>query len=116
MLYIAGDSQRSGLGGTPGRASPRAAVAFDASQRSPPPVSQCVHTYENQLTVSIYNSTYYIYIYIYIGRLGEFVSVHTNEKQLTVSISCDSGRVCRPLIIVERGVSRVTQEHIQQVL
>jgi DNA-directed RNA polymerase III subunit RPC2 len=50
------------------------------------------------------------------GRLGEFVSVHTNEKQLTVSISCDSGRVCRPLIIVEKGVSRVTQEHIQQVV
>jgi DNA-directed RNA polymerase III subunit RPC2 len=48
--------------------------------------------------------------------LGEFVSVHTNEKQQTVSISCDSGRVCRPLIIVENSVSLVTADHIQQVV
>jgi len=39
-------------------------------------------------------------------RLGEFVSVHTNEKQQTVSISCDSGRVCRPLIIVSEREER----------
>lgn len=50
------------------------------------------------------------------GRLGEFVSVHTNEKHQTVHISCDGGRVCRPLIIVSQGIPLVTQEHIQQVL
>mmetsp|Transcript_43794 Transcript_43794/g.105889 ORF Transcript_43794/g.105889 Transcript_43794/m.105889 type:complete len:1171 (+) Transcript_43794:84-3596(+) len=49
------------------------------------------------------------------GRLGEFVSVHTNEKHHTVHLSCDGGRVCRPLIIVKRMVPLVTQEHIQQV-
>jgi len=49
------------------------------------------------------------------GRLGEYVSIHTNEKQANVSISCDGGRVCRPLIIVIGGQPLVTQEHIQQV-
>ena len=49
------------------------------------------------------------------GRLGEFVSVHTNEKHHTVHLSCDGGRVCRPLIIVKDGRPLVTREHIQQV-
>lgn len=30
-------------------------------------------------------------------------------------VSCDGGRVCRPLIICDKGVPRVTQEHIQRL-
>jgi DNA-directed RNA polymerase III subunit RPC2 len=50
------------------------------------------------------------------GRLGEFVSIHTHQKHQTVHISCDGGRVCRPLIIVRNGQPLVTADHIQQVL
>eukprot|EP00735_Rhodelphis_limneticus_P006952 TRINITY_DN19427_c0_g1::TRINITY_DN19427_c0_g1_i1::g.7866::m.7866 TRINITY_DN19427_c0_g1::TRINITY_DN19427_c0_g1_i1::g.7866 ORF type:complete len:1164 (-),score=318.42,sp/Q9NW08/RPC2_HUMAN/63.38/0.0,RNA_pol_Rpb2_6/PF00562.23/3.8e-120,RNA_pol_Rpb2_1/PF04563.10/8.2e-49,RNA_pol_Rpb2_1/PF04563.10/1.3e+03,RNA_pol_Rpb2_7/PF04560.15/3.9e-28,RNA_pol_Rpb2_2/PF04561.9/1.3e-24,RNA_pol_Rpb2_4/PF04566.8/2.6e+03,RNA_pol_Rpb2_4/PF04566.8/3.2e-22,RNA_pol_Rpb2_3/PF04565.11/1.2e+02,RNA_pol_Rpb2_3/PF04565.11/7.6e-21, len=49
-------------------------------------------------------------------RIGKFVSVYVNEKQRCVYIASDSGRVCRPLIIVENGVPRVTQRHIQELL
>lgn len=33
--------------------------------------------------------------------------------QDTVNIACDGGRVCRPLIICDRGRPRVTQAHMQ---
>eukprot|EP00736_Rhodelphis_marinus_P004775 Rmarinus@m.6141 len=50
------------------------------------------------------------------GRIGRFVSVHRNERQRSIFIASDGGRVCRPLIIVDRGVPRVTQAHIQELL
>ena len=37
------------------------------------------------------------------GRIGEFVSVYLNEVQKAVYVASDGGRVCRPLLIVERG-------------
>ncbi|KAL4423845.1 hypothetical protein ABPG75_001146 [Micractinium tetrahymenae] len=45
------------------------------------------------------------------GKLGEFVSVYLQHD--TVQIASDGGRVCRPLIICDRGVPRVTEEHLQ---
>lgn len=47
------------------------------------------------------------------GYIGEFVSVHRQAD--AISIACDGGRVCRPLIICDRGVPRLTQHHIAQV-
>mmetsp|Transcript_6859 Transcript_6859/g.25298 ORF Transcript_6859/g.25298 Transcript_6859/m.25298 type:complete len:1170 (+) Transcript_6859:151-3660(+) len=49
------------------------------------------------------------------GLVGEFVSVHHNEQQRSTYISSDGGRVCRPLIIVDNGVPRVTDEHLREL-
>lgn len=46
------------------------------------------------------------------GRISEFVTVFVNTHQRTVNLSSDGGRICRPLIIVEKGKPRVTQKHI----
>ena len=45
-------------------------------------------------------------------RFSEFVSVYINHHHRAVHIACDGGRICRPLIIVENGRSKVTTEHI----
>ncbi|PNW76230.1 hypothetical protein CHLRE_12g542800v5 [Chlamydomonas reinhardtii] len=47
------------------------------------------------------------------GHLGEFVHVHLQGD--ACYISCDGGRVCRPLIICDAGVPRVRQEHITKL-
>ncbi|KAI8324481.1 DNA-directed RNA polymerase III subunit RPC2 [Martensiomyces pterosporus] len=50
------------------------------------------------------------------GRIPAFVSVYIDDHRSTVNISADNGRICRPLIIVEQGVSRVKDIHIQQLM
>ena len=47
------------------------------------------------------------------GRTSEFVSVYINHHHKTIYIASDGGRICRPMIIVEKGRSRVTAEHIK---
>lgn len=47
------------------------------------------------------------------GRVGEFVSIFLQQD--SVYIASDGGRVCRPLIICDRGVPRVTSEHTAKV-
>lgn len=37
------------------------------------------------------------------GKLNEFVSVSTKEHQRSVHIAADGGRICRPLIIIDRN-------------
>ena len=49
------------------------------------------------------------------GYLSEFISVYTLNKQRVINISSDSGRLCRPYIIVEKGQPKVTTEHIQEL-
>ncbi|KAL5712792.1 DNA-directed RNA polymerase [Ranunculus cassubicifolius] len=49
------------------------------------------------------------------GRVGEFVSVFVNEKQQCVYIASDGGRVCRPLVIADKGVSRIKEHHMQEL-
>lgn len=44
------------------------------------------------------------------GKLGEFVSIH--EQHGSVQIASDGGRVCRPLIICDNGVPRISQQHL----
>ena len=46
------------------------------------------------------------------GRLGEFVSIFMHSAQRAVYIATDGGRVCRPLIICDNGVPRVTDEDL----
>lgn len=47
------------------------------------------------------------------GRTSEFVSIYINHSHRTIYLSCDGGRICRPMIIVENSKSRVTTEHIK---
>ncbi|KAJ1854143.1 DNA-directed RNA polymerase III complex subunit Rpc2, partial [Coemansia sp. RSA 2703] len=50
------------------------------------------------------------------GRIPAFVSIFIDDHRCTVNISADGGRICRPLIIVDKGVSRVKDVHIQQLM
>ncbi|WVQ67463.1 uncharacterized protein L199_005663 [Kwoniella botswanensis] len=47
------------------------------------------------------------------GRTSEFVSIYINHHQRTIYIASDGGRICRPMIIVENGQSRVTSQHMK---
>ena len=47
------------------------------------------------------------------GRVSEFVSVSLNGHQNAVHIATDEGRICRPLIVVEKGRSKVTVRSLQ---
>ncbi|KAH6772430.1 nuclear RNA polymerase C2 [Perilla frutescens var. hirtella] len=49
------------------------------------------------------------------GKIGEFVSIFVNEKQLCVYIASDGGRVCRPLVIADKGVSRIKDHHMKEL-
>lgn len=46
------------------------------------------------------------------GRISEFVGVYVNHHHRAVHIASDGGRICRPMIIVENGVPKVTSGHI----
>lgn len=50
------------------------------------------------------------------GRIDSLVSVYRTAKFQTINISSDGGRVCRPLIIVEKGESKVNEHDIQQLM
>lgn len=43
----------------------------------------------------------------------EFISIYVNVDQQSIYIATDAGRLCRPLIIVEAGRSKVEQKHIE---
>ncbi|KAH8918260.1 DNA-directed RNA polymerase [Atractiella rhizophila] len=49
------------------------------------------------------------------GKIEGFVNIYVNEHQRSIFVSADGGRICRPLIIVEAGVPRVTDEHIMML-
>ncbi|KAH0720987.1 hypothetical protein KY290_006270 [Solanum tuberosum] len=49
------------------------------------------------------------------GRIREFVSIFVNDKQYCVYIASDGGRVCRPLVIAEKGVSRIKEHHMNEL-
>jgi DNA-directed RNA polymerase III subunit RPC2 len=50
------------------------------------------------------------------GRIGPFVSIYRTISQKTINISSDGGRICRPLIIVEKGQSKVTNEDLKDII
>lgn len=51
------------------------------------------------------------------GMIGEFVSIFEQPDHRWVHVSCDGGRVTRPLIIVDRktGLPNVRDEHVLRV-
>ncbi len=48
------------------------------------------------------------------GLISPFVSIHQTESQRAIHLSCDNGRICRPLIIVDAytGQPRINSGHI----
>jgi DNA-directed RNA polymerase III subunit RPC2 len=52
------------------------------------------------------------------GLTGEFVSVYLHEGQRAVHLATDGGRVCRPLILVDRDTGRpkLEQSHIEALV
>ncbi|KAJ3073113.1 DNA-directed RNA polymerase III core subunit ret1 [Podochytrium sp. JEL0797] len=50
------------------------------------------------------------------GRINPLVSIYRSIPQQTIYISSDGGRVCRPLIIVEKGKSKVTATEISHIM
>ncbi|KAJ4768843.1 DNA-directed RNA polymerase subunit beta [Rhynchospora pubera] len=49
------------------------------------------------------------------GKIGEFVSIFVHEKQNCIYMAADGGRVCRPLIIADNGISRVKDHHLKEL-
>ncbi|KAK7205749.1 hypothetical protein BZA70DRAFT_294831 [Myxozyma melibiosi] len=47
------------------------------------------------------------------GRVSAFISLNVNHHHKAVHIATDGGRICRPLIIVEKSKSLVTPKHIE---
>lgn len=50
-----------------------------------------------------------------MGRMSVFVSIYINHHHNAVHIATDEGRICRPLIIVEKGKSKVREGHLQHL-
>ncbi|KAL3454705.1 hypothetical protein BJX65DRAFT_315756 [Aspergillus insuetus] len=50
-----------------------------------------------------------------MGRISEFVSIYINHHQRAVHVATDDGRICRPLIVVENGKSRVKKHHLHKL-
>ncbi|XP_955436.1 DNA-directed RNA polymerase iii, putative [Theileria annulata] len=50
------------------------------------------------------------------GLINMFVSVYENSQQNQVHISSDGGRLCRPLIVVQNSVPKLTDELVQQLV
>jgi DNA-directed RNA polymerase III subunit RPC2 len=50
-----------------------------------------------------------------MGRISEFVSIYINHHHNGVHIATDEGRVCRPLIVVEKGKSKVTVRFLESL-
>lgn len=47
-----------------------------------------------------------------MGRVSEFVSIYINHHHNGVHIATDEGRICRPLIVVEQGRSKVSARYL----
>ena len=49
------------------------------------------------------------------GRISEFVSIYINHHTNSVHIATDEGRICRPLIVVEKRKSKVTRRYLDSL-
>jgi len=49
------------------------------------------------------------------GELPPYTSISYNEESKDIHISTDGGRIVRPLILVEKGKPKLTEEHIEKL-
>jgi DNA-directed RNA polymerase III subunit RPC2 len=50
------------------------------------------------------------------GRINSMVSIYRTVTNQTINISSDSGRVCRPLIVVEQGKPKINECDIKELI
>ena len=50
-----------------------------------------------------------------LGRISEFISIFINHHHNAVHIATDEGRICRPLIVVEKRKSKVTAKILRML-
>ena len=50
------------------------------------------------------------------GEIDQQVNIAHYENTQEVQVNCDAGRVRRPLIVVENGKSRLTDEHLRMII
>ena len=50
------------------------------------------------------------------GRIQEFVSIFLHEAQRSIYIASDGGRLVRPLLVVERGKTKLQQQHLDDLV
>lgn len=50
-----------------------------------------------------------------MGRVSEFVSIYINHHHNGVHIATDEGRIVRPLVVVEKGKSKVTVRYLESL-
>jgi DNA-directed RNA polymerase III subunit RPC2 len=50
-----------------------------------------------------------------MGRVSMFVSIFINHHTNSVHIATDEGRICRPLVIVEKEKSKITRKHLESL-
>ncbi|KAF2878319.1 hypothetical protein BDV95DRAFT_600982 [Massariosphaeria phaeospora] len=48
-----------------------------------------------------------------MGRISEFTSIHINHDYCEVHVATDEGRICRPLIVVENRLPKVTTRYLK---
>lgn len=46
------------------------------------------------------------------GRIASTISISLNYERRSVNIDTDDGRICRPLIIVEKGIPKVWKKEL----
>lgn len=49
------------------------------------------------------------------GKISEYISIYLDDDNKTISIASDGGRLCRPLIIVEKGKPKILNKHIDEL-
>lgn len=49
------------------------------------------------------------------GRINPYVSVSHSSRQHAITISCDAGRICRPLIIVRDKKPLIETRHCEEL-
>lgn len=46
------------------------------------------------------------------GKIGTTISISTNSEKRAVYLDTDDGRLCRLLIVVQKGKTLLTEEHL----
>lgn len=46
------------------------------------------------------------------GYVNQFISISLNNSSKSVCVASDDGRLCRPYIIVEKQIPKLTQKHV----
>ena len=49
------------------------------------------------------------------GRVSNVLNIHYNKKMDEIYFDTSRGRPRRPLIVVENGISRLTEEHLKKL-